>query len=338
MDQAMERFGGDENGPLWMEGAHLGIFRNEDTGTYDIDPVLVLDSVEEVEQIGAYTHSVGGAYNYADGLGYWPPYVAGGDAGGEGQAVPGEVARPGGEGGEAQPGVGPPGEAGPAGPGSGPAGDGGPEPLEVGATSEETLANLFDRIGQPEDYGTEHQGRMLGEARAYAGDGGLDEDAAKRLESAASAEPEGSNQKRLMLEAADALRGGTPDGGGDGGGAPDVAAVNSALGSVDDAIDSEVQGEDDNGPGGNTNATDEANAQLGLIRGRVTSEGPYTELSNDLRDLAQHLEDTFTLSDPSGAVQELRDAADALDGGAGPETPDVVPPFAATTPRPSATF
>jgi hypothetical protein len=221
MDEAMQRFGGDENGPLWMDGAHLGVFRNEDTGTYDFDPVLVLDSVEEVEQVGAYTHSVGGAYSYADGLGYWPPYVAGGEAGGEGQAVPGEVARTGEEGGEAERGVGPPGAG-----GEGPAGPG------------------------------------PGEA------------------------PE----------------------------------VESALGSVDNIIDSEVQAEGENGPQGETEAVDEARAQLGLIRGRVTSEGPYTELSEDLRRLAKHLHDNFS-GNVDGTVQELRDTADALDGGA-PETPE----------------
>lgn len=68
-------------------------------------------------------------------------------------------------------------------------------------------------------------------------------------------------------------------------------------------------------PGGWSDAIDEANAQLGLIRGKVTSEGPYTQLSQDLRDLADHIEGSFTLSDPSGVVDELRATADTLDGG-----------------------
>jgi hypothetical protein len=49
---------------------HLGVFR-------DIDPVLVVDTLHEVETIGAYTHAIGGAYYFADGNGYWPPHVAG---------------------------------------------------------------------------------------------------------------------------------------------------------------------------------------------------------------------------------------------------------------------
>ena len=167
-----------------------------------------------------------------------------------------------------------------------------PVPGGEGEGSPVDLLNaLFEKIGQPEEYGTEHQGRMLGEARSLAGEG-LAEDAAKRLESAASAEPDGSANKQLMLETAAALRGQpapaapeaeaeTPEGG-----APDLAAVTSALGSADEAIDSEVQAEGDNGPQGHTDATDEATNQLGLIRGRVTAEGPYTELSQDLRDLA----------------------------------------------------
>ena len=47
------------------------------------------------------------------------------------------------------------------------------------------------------------------------------------------------------------------------------------------------------------------------------------------------MEDNWTLSDPSGAAQELRDVADALDGRGGRVEsggePAVVPPFALTT-------
>jgi hypothetical protein len=288
MDEAMQRFGGDENGPLWMDGAHLGVFRNEDTGTYDFDPVLVLDSVEEVEQVGAYTHGVGGAYSYADGLGYWPPYVAGGEAGGEGQAVPGEVARPGEEGGEAQPGVGPPGEGeeGQAGPGEAP-----------------EVAPSWDRDRQvaPETLpeGSRVQGRSLFDPSQIV-EGELHWDGENEVWLV-----DRGNQDEVQVDGPV-----VPVGAGDGG--PDVAAVESALGSVDNIIDSEVQAEGENGPQGETEAVDEARAQLGLIRGKVTDKGYYTQLSEELRRLAQHLHDNFT-GNIDGTVQELRDTADALD-------------------------
>lgn len=61
---------------LSSENAYLGIFRDEDTGRIDFDPVLVVHTLDEVEAIGAYTNAVGGAYYFMDGNGYWPPYVA----------------------------------------------------------------------------------------------------------------------------------------------------------------------------------------------------------------------------------------------------------------------
>jgi hypothetical protein len=88
--------------------------------------------------------------------------------------------------------------------------DGGTEALDVGGDATQTLDNLFERIGQPEDYGTEYQGRKLGEARGLAGEG-LNDEAADALEAAAAQEPDGSENKRLMQEAADALRGETPE-------------------------------------------------------------------------------------------------------------------------------
>lgn len=71
MDEARRRFA-DE---LSVQGAHLGIFHDDDLHEIDIDPVLVVDSLDDVETIGAYTHAVGGAYHFADGDGYWPPHV-----------------------------------------------------------------------------------------------------------------------------------------------------------------------------------------------------------------------------------------------------------------------
>ena len=55
---------------------HFGVFHDNDKGTVDIDPVFVTPHHHEVEEVGAYTHAVGGAYNFKDGDGYWPPHVA----------------------------------------------------------------------------------------------------------------------------------------------------------------------------------------------------------------------------------------------------------------------
>lgn len=60
---------------LDSSGGHLGVFRNEDTGNIEIDPVYVADTPHQTEAIGAYHHSNGGAYNYATGNGYWVPHV-----------------------------------------------------------------------------------------------------------------------------------------------------------------------------------------------------------------------------------------------------------------------
>jgi hypothetical protein len=72
MEQARRQFGGE----LEKGSRYLGVFHDDDEGRIDIDPVVVVDSMHEVETIGAYTHAIGGAYNFADGNGYWPPYVA----------------------------------------------------------------------------------------------------------------------------------------------------------------------------------------------------------------------------------------------------------------------
>ncbi len=72
MDTARSRFG-DE---LSMQGGHLGVFHDDDEHRIDIDPVIVVDSLHEVETIGAATHAIGGAYSFEDGNGYWPPHIA----------------------------------------------------------------------------------------------------------------------------------------------------------------------------------------------------------------------------------------------------------------------
>lgn len=71
MDQAKEQF----RPILERQNHYLGVFHDDDLNRIDIDPVTVVNTVEEVHTIGAATRAVGGAYNFADGNGYWPPYV-----------------------------------------------------------------------------------------------------------------------------------------------------------------------------------------------------------------------------------------------------------------------
>lgn len=72
MDAAKQRFGSI----LEREQHHLGVFRDDDLGRIDFDPVLVISSRADVDTIGAASRSIGGAYNFSDGNGYWPPHVA----------------------------------------------------------------------------------------------------------------------------------------------------------------------------------------------------------------------------------------------------------------------
>lgn len=71
MDTARSRF----HDTLRNRDHHLGVFHDDDLGRVDIDPVLVTKHRHEAEAIGAYTHNIGGAYNFSDGNGYWPPHV-----------------------------------------------------------------------------------------------------------------------------------------------------------------------------------------------------------------------------------------------------------------------
>lgn len=73
MDKAVARFGD----VLSAQSHYLGVFHDDDLKRVDIDPVVVVDKQAQSEAIGAYTHNIGGAYNFADGNGYWPPYVQG---------------------------------------------------------------------------------------------------------------------------------------------------------------------------------------------------------------------------------------------------------------------
>lgn len=58
------------------QGSHyLGIFHDDENHRIDIDPVVVTDSRDDAEAIGAYTHNVGGAFRFSDGNGYFPPHI-----------------------------------------------------------------------------------------------------------------------------------------------------------------------------------------------------------------------------------------------------------------------
>lgn len=71
MDHARQRFGYT----LARESHYLGVFHDDANHRIDIDPVLVVHRHADVETIGAATHAIGGAYNFRDGLGYWPPHI-----------------------------------------------------------------------------------------------------------------------------------------------------------------------------------------------------------------------------------------------------------------------
>lgn len=72
MNTAKERFR-----PILERSQHyLGVFHDDENHRIDIDPVLVVNSLDDVHTIGAATHAIGGAYNFADGNGYWPPHVS----------------------------------------------------------------------------------------------------------------------------------------------------------------------------------------------------------------------------------------------------------------------
>jgi hypothetical protein len=77
-DRAMDTALGKYRKQLAKGGSYLGIFHDDDLGRIDIDPVTVLDTLQEVETIGAYTAAIGGAYHFASGDGFWPPHVPSG--------------------------------------------------------------------------------------------------------------------------------------------------------------------------------------------------------------------------------------------------------------------
>jgi GNAT superfamily N-acetyltransferase len=60
---------------LHYRGAHLGVFHDVEKGSVDIDPVTIVHSLKDAEELGAYTHATGGAYHFKSGEGFWPPHV-----------------------------------------------------------------------------------------------------------------------------------------------------------------------------------------------------------------------------------------------------------------------
>lgn len=72
MKEARQRF----DPQLQRPDHHLGVFHDDDTHQIDIDPVLVVQTPQEVEEIGAATHAIGGAYDFSTGDGYFPPHVS----------------------------------------------------------------------------------------------------------------------------------------------------------------------------------------------------------------------------------------------------------------------
>jgi hypothetical protein len=72
MDAAKEVF----RGTLQEQGAHLGVFHDDDLHRIDIDPVRVVDTLHDVETIGSYTNAIGGAYHFKSGDGFYPPHVS----------------------------------------------------------------------------------------------------------------------------------------------------------------------------------------------------------------------------------------------------------------------
>lgn len=61
---------------LDSDGGHLGIFRNEDTGKIEFDPVYHTTDTHTTEAVGTYSHSNGGAFNFRTENGHWTPHVA----------------------------------------------------------------------------------------------------------------------------------------------------------------------------------------------------------------------------------------------------------------------
>lgn len=72
---AMDHARNTYSSQLASHGGHLGVFHDADEGRIDIDPVHIVNSRQKVDQVGAATRAVGGAYHFRSGNGFWPPHV-----------------------------------------------------------------------------------------------------------------------------------------------------------------------------------------------------------------------------------------------------------------------
>lgn len=74
-DAAMDIARGKYAAELARGGTYLGVFHDDYHARIDIDPVTIVDTPDDAEKIGAYTHAIGGAYHFATGTGHFPPHV-----------------------------------------------------------------------------------------------------------------------------------------------------------------------------------------------------------------------------------------------------------------------
>lgn len=72
MDKAKAQFGP----VLERQSHHLGVFHDDENHRIDIDPVIIVRKRADVDTIGAASRSIGGAYHFKSGDGFWPPHVA----------------------------------------------------------------------------------------------------------------------------------------------------------------------------------------------------------------------------------------------------------------------
>ena len=59
--------------PEIVAAPYLGVFRDEEAGRVDVDPVAIVSTLREAQALSVYCRATGGAYNFADGNGYWTP-------------------------------------------------------------------------------------------------------------------------------------------------------------------------------------------------------------------------------------------------------------------------
>jgi hypothetical protein len=72
VSQATDKFADKLQG----KDTYFGVFHDDSKKTIDIDPVAVVASKKDAENIAAFTHAVGGAYDFSTGNGVFPPHVA----------------------------------------------------------------------------------------------------------------------------------------------------------------------------------------------------------------------------------------------------------------------